>query len=351
MEIHIWAPGGDLARESSVKFVFRRAVVTWRGRGRARVWRSLSALAAAALLTFVGAESVVSAADPKPATEVADGQPRAQRSAPAPAANTATEQPAFPLTSDQVAAHLGESVDWFHHLAPIEQLQIAGADSATRERLHQQSLTAVRLAFEFGKACAALLNAESRQRAASSAAAVPAASRSTAGGSTAAATTAADTSTPAKGLAGRLDQAAANVAQRIDGLQSQLDSLKEQIAKARGKERETLVAQQGQVSAALQLAREVQASVQDMENFEATSIAGDKGNLSPLDGQIVDMERSIPELRTLPPTGLRLRAGSGGNNGGGSGANARGSGPSGSSSGGSGTSSRGAVATPFALAT
>ena len=171
-------------------------------------------------------------------------------------------------------------MDWFHHLASSEQLQVAGTDSAARDRLHQQSLTAVRLAFHFGKACAALLNEEARQ------------TQSTA------------TATPTKGnggtkgFAGRLDQAVADINQRIDTLQGQLDALKEKVAHARGKELETLKAQLAQVNAALGLAREVQTSVQDMQSFEASSLVGDNGNLSPLEGQIADMERSIPELRT-----------------------------------------------------
>ncbi|HWW81248.1 MAG TPA: hypothetical protein VNY82_16740 [Steroidobacteraceae bacterium] len=189
-------------------------------------------------------------------------------------------QPTLPLTSDQVAGHMGETVDWFHHLAAMEQLQIAAGDMASRDKLHQESLTAVELAFAFGKACAVLLNAQSRQLAQSGAAA-------TGAGATPAAT---------KGYAGRLDQAAADVGQRVTALQAQLDDLNEKIAHARGKDRETLVAQQGQVTAALKLAREVQGSVQDMEDFEASSIVGDNGNLSPLDGQIADMERSVPEV-------------------------------------------------------
>ena len=199
-------------------------------------------------------------------------------------------QPVLPLTSDQVAGHMGETVDWFHHLAAMEQLQIAAADAASRDKLHQEALTAVELAFDFGKACAALLNAQSRQ-VAQAAQAVQAAKAASVPESAAAAGPA-----TTKGIAGRLDQAAANVAQRITALQSQLDTLNEQIAHARGKDRETLVAQQGQVTAAMRLAREVQSSVQDMEDFEASSIAGDNGNLSPLEGQIADMERSVPEL-------------------------------------------------------
>ena len=204
--------------------------------------------------------------------------------APAPPANTSTSpsaaQPSFPLTSDDVAAHAGETVDWFHHLAPIEQLQVAAADSATRERLHQQSLTAVRLAFQFGRACAALLNAESRQTSGQTASATP---LKPAGGQ--------------KGLAGRLDQALADVTQRIDTLQSQLDTLKEKMTRARARELETLKAQLAQVNAALRLAHEVQASVQDMQTFQANSLVGDNRNLSPLEGQLADMERSVPELR------------------------------------------------------
>ncbi|MDB6008200.1 MAG: MscS Mechanosensitive ion channel [Gammaproteobacteria bacterium] len=189
----------------------------------------------------------------------------------------ADTQPALPLTSDQVAGHMGETVDWFHHLAAMEQLQIAAGDTAARDKLHQESLTAVELAFAFGKACAVLLDAQSRQsaQAAQSGATAPAAA--------------------SKGFAGRLDQAAADVGQRVTALQAQLDDLNEKLAHVRGKERETLVAQQGQVTAALKLAREVQGSVQDMEDFETSSIVGDNGNLSPLDGQIADMERSVPE--------------------------------------------------------
>ena len=179
----------------------------------------------------------------------------------------------LPLTSDQVAAHLGETVDWFHHLATVEQLQVAASDTASRDKLHQQALTAVQLTLQFGKACAVLLDAQSRQAA-----------------------TPAPAATSTKGFAGRLDQAAEDVGQHIATLQSQLDSLTEQLNHARGKERETLLAQQGQVTAALRLAKEVQGSIQSMEQFEASSIAGDNGNLSPLDGQIADMERSVPEL-------------------------------------------------------
>jgi small-conductance mechanosensitive channel len=253
----------------------------------------------------------------------APAKPSGSAATPATTSPAAPPQPVLPLTADQIAGHMGETVDWFHHLAAMEQLQIAATDSASRDKLHQESLTAVELAFDFGKACAALLNAQSRQLAQAAQAAAQS-------GQAAQAATAA---TPAsKGIAGRLNQAAANISQSITTLQAQLDTLNDQIAHARKQERETLIAQQGQVTAALRLAREVQSSVQDMENFEASSIAGDNSNLSPLEGQIADMERSVPEAHAGLATGSQ---GTGSASGGGSGGGTRRSSGA-ASSGGSG---------------
>jgi small-conductance mechanosensitive channel len=218
---------------------------------------------------------------------VAAGAEQASPPAPGPSnpAPSPVPAPVLPLSSDQVAGHLGETVDWFHHLAAgAGQVQITGVDSVTRDKLHQQSLTAVGLAFDFGKACAALLNEQARQ--------VAAADSHAPANSGPSAKSPADT----KGFAGRLDAANENVTQKMAVLQSQLDGVKEQLTRARGNERETLLAQQSQAQAALNLAKEVQGSVQAMEDFEASSIVGDNGNLSPLEGQIADMQRSVPEL-------------------------------------------------------
>jgi small-conductance mechanosensitive channel len=260
----------------------------------------------------------------------ASASPSGSGASPAATPPAAPAQPVLPLTSDQIAGHMGETVDWFHHLAAMEQLQIAATDSAARDKLHQESLTAVELAFDFGKACAALLNAQSRQLAQ----AAQAAAKS--GQSAQPATTPAS-----KGIAGRLDQAAANISQSITTLQAQLDTLNDQIAHARKQERETLVAQRGQVTAALRLAREVQSSVQDMENFEASSIAGDNGNLSPLEGQIADMERSVPEVHAELATGSQ---GTGAASGGGSGGGTRRPSGAASSGGADGSSGSGGAA-------
>ena len=142
---------------------------------------AMGALVGALVLLFVGsATAATSAAGARAAGEAGQQAPAASASPSASATSASANKPAptppeliLPLSSDQVAAHLGETVDWFHHLAAgAEQLQIAGVDSVTRDKLHQQSLTAVSLAFDFGKACAALLNEQARQAAAAAAATV-----------------------------------------------------------------------------------------------------------------------------------------------------------------------------------
>jgi hypothetical protein len=266
--IQYWArflrPGRPV---DSAKVVARR----WPGVG---LWMSL------ALLLVTGSGGVAALAALPAQESAAAGAPVAAQKSPSAAQSPsatqsppAAPQPVLPLTADQIAAHLGETVDWYHHLEPIKQLPVAADDTASRGRLQQQSLTDVRLAFDFGKACAALLDAQSKQPGAT------------------------DNSAPATGLAARLDQAAAELEQRVNELQSQLAALDAKIPRARGQERSTLTAQRGQVAAALDLARQVQASVADMEKFEANTIEGDNSNLSALAGQIADMERSVPEAR------------------------------------------------------
>ena len=280
------------------------------------------------LLLIVSASAAASVADAgvTPSAHPASASSVSQANLPAP-------EPVLPLSSDQVAGHLGETVDWFHHLAGgAEQLQIAGLDSVTRDKVHQQSLTAVSLAFDFGKACAALLNEQARQ----ATAAAPAAASAVAGPKGQGKPAGTGTG-DAKGFAGRLDQAAEDTGQRVAALQSQLDSVNEQLKRARGKDRETLLAQQGQAEAALRLAKEVQGSVQTMREFEASSIAGDNGNLSPLEGQIADMERSVPELSSAKASLRGTTAG--GATGGGTGSTAGGGGAAGGGSGNGGANS------------
>src|SRR6185437_13907882 len=176
---------------------------------------------------------------------------------------TAAQQPPqapapLPITAQQVLLHVTRTVDWYRGLGNVEQLEGTPQDLLARDRLKDQSLTAVRLAFEFGRACASILN--SRPASGTSGTAQPAAG----------------------GFTGQLDQISDRVAQRIAALQAQLAALDQQLAKARGEQKATLSAQRGNVQAALALLKEVQGSMQDMQRFETYTLQGDNAGESGL---------------------------------------------------------------------
>ena len=206
----------------------------------------------------------------------------AANDAPAPAA---TASP-LPVKSDQVLSHVSRTVDWYRGLQSVEQIQSTPQDLLSRERLQQESLTAVRLGFDFGHACAAILKGEAADE---------------------------DTAAPATGFAGQLDQMTDRVAQRVTMLQAQLTDLDAKLEHARGAEKLTLTAQRGDVSAALALVRQVQASMQDMERFESYALSSDSSGEGSLGAQISALQKSVPEAAratTRSPSDRNPSAGS-----------------------------------------
>src|SRR5262249_55853055 len=123
-----------------------------------------------------------------------------------------------------------------------------------------------------------------------------------------------------------VDQAAARIAARVASLQSQLTSLDAQLQQASGKVRPTLKAKREEMSAALDLAKEIQGTVGQIQRFEATTEAHASGTSGGLAGQIADLRRSVPELHRQEPA-----AGSGSAPGNSAGAKAGDGGSSGSS--------------------
>ena len=59
--------------------------------------------------------------------------------------------------------HVQQTVNWYRNLAGVEQVSLPGIDSSVaRSELQQQSLQAVHLAFDFGKAAEDMLGRESQ---------------------------------------------------------------------------------------------------------------------------------------------------------------------------------------------
>jgi small-conductance mechanosensitive channel len=167
-----------------------------------------------------------------------------------------------------VLAHLGRTIAWFHRLQTLEPEGTAD-DLVSRDRLRETSTGALRLAFDFGHAAIPLVNASSN----------PGESKSQ-GDST----------------EGGLGRAVARSAERVATLQSRLNDIDVKRAHASASARNTLNAQRDEIEAALALAKDVLATVQNLAQFAASGmVAGQAG--AGLAGQIAQLERSVPEAR------------------------------------------------------
>jgi len=178
------------------------------------------------------------------------------------------------LTADQVMDHLNQVVSWYRRIATVGQSPTLADNALARERLQQTSTMALRLVFDFAHAAAALVGASPE----------------------AVSSDAADSS-PGSNDPGELQRVAARLDTRIAGLQAQLNGLDDQIPEATPKQRPVLVAQREQTQAALALARQVQVTIQTLQQFAATAATGGSGGATGLVAQINALERSIPEVR------------------------------------------------------
>ena len=173
--------------------------------------------------------------------------------------------------SPQIVSHLERTIGWFRRVQSLEQQADLSNDVVSRDRVHQSSLSALQLAFDFAHAAIALVKPE--PGASAPAADAPAAGRG-------------------------FDQAAARLAQRVATLQSRLDDVNTQLTRASAHSRAGLRGQRDELIAALALAKDVQSTVQNLAQFAATSTAASDA-ASGLPVQIGDLERTVPEARHI----------------------------------------------------
>jgi small-conductance mechanosensitive channel len=199
----------------------------------------------------------------------------------------------LPLAPDQVVNHVSRTVGWYRGIMNLQQLPVDSEDVVPRDRLYQTALTSLQLAFDFGHAAGVLADRAQGSAGGSNAASGP----NHAGADE-------DNSQESDDQGSSVDRAAARMADRISNLQSQRAALDEQIAHAAAKDKDTLVARRAEVSAALDLAKEIQGTVAQIQRFEAMSDAHASGASGGLAAQIEDLRRSVPELR-VASTGSR----------------------------------------------
>jgi small-conductance mechanosensitive channel len=231
----------------------------------------------------------------------------------------------LPLPPEQVVTHVTRSIAWYRSIVALQQLPVDSDDVVPRDRLSQTALKSLQLAFDFGHAAGALAGKAPDGKVApapspanatgSTGKAAPPTPNTTAspgdsanspaaspgsGGATKASSPA-DTSGPenSQGQAGDIDRAVVRLEDRASSLQSQLSSLDAQIAHAAPKDKDTLVAQRGEVSAALDLTKEMQGTVGQLQKFEESSDSRASGASGGLAAQIADLQKTVPEIRQV----------------------------------------------------
>jgi hypothetical protein len=221
-----------------------------------------------------------------------------------------------------VVDHVSRSIAWFRRIVALTQLPVDAEDVVPRERVYQTGLTSLQLAFEFGRAAASLAGRTpgSVERTPGSAGRTPSAApgsgpeagRSATAGHAGGASATSGSDPGAVGAQqdtenepGSADQAAARISERVSSLQSQLSALGQQIAHAPAKDKPTLSAKRGELVAALDLAKEVQGTIGQIQRFEDSMEAHSSGGSGGLVAQIADLRKSVPELHaSLASRGL-----------------------------------------------
>jgi small-conductance mechanosensitive channel len=159
------------------------------------------------------------------------------------------------IRSQDVVAHLEQISSWYRHVTSAPST----ANVLIRDSLHQAALKALEQAFRFARAEAALIG---------------------------------EPAMPAPAAQGNLGQASAQAANRVSSIQSRIDQIDTQLPKAAARQRQTLLAERKELNAELELAKEIQNTVQNLVNFTGAIESGSGG----LEMQIAELESLVPEV-------------------------------------------------------
>ncbi|MGH8300711.1 MAG: mechanosensitive ion channel family protein [Steroidobacteraceae bacterium] len=251
-----------------------------------RSWLSAAAALALAALTSFSATAQQAPSKPASAAVAHPSNGTAQPAAAKPAS-------LLPLSSERVLKHVRASITWYRDLAAVEQINLPGVDVVARGQLQQQALTAVHLAFDFGKAAEDALGRKLQAERAGAAK-----GQSPAGAKVAPPT-----------LPAKLEQEAADLASREAGLKAQLAAIDAQQRRVKSAHaRAALADQRAGIAAALQLVQQIESNIDQLRRFEESALSGQGKPPKGLRAQLAFLEKSVPELATGAAPGGGLAA-------------------------------------------
>ncbi|HSV16544.1 MAG TPA: hypothetical protein VLI90_19935, partial [Tepidisphaeraceae bacterium] len=172
-----------------------------------------------------------------------------------------------PLTGDAVLQHLDSTIDWYRRVTAFGQSPVNSQELLLRESARQNARQAVRLALDFGRAEASLL--ESSQ--------------------------ASTTPSSKSGSASRIEQATTRAAGRVTELQDQLAQLDQQIKSAAPDAVEGLKSRRDHLNAQLNLVSAQRDTLNEYSRFVTN--ASSNGGGDTLLKRIDDLAQSVPEVQ------------------------------------------------------
>ncbi len=173
----------------------------------------------------------------------------------------------LPIDSNAILNHLNLAISWYRHLSSADETSGQPSDVLYLQNARDLGHQALQFAFEAAQAEAALR-------------------LSSAGGQNPASDT--ELSSDQQGLA----KALSSTSDRITQIQSQIETLDHQLEAARGKKRQDLLSQRDALQGELDLDKAMQDSLQKI----SSSVNGNGGNKSGLEGQINQLKQSVPEI-------------------------------------------------------
>lgn len=234
-------------------------------------------LAAAAIWALSAAGQTSPRSSSTPAGTPASTPANPPASTPAPPPLTITPLTAALKPAD-VIAHLEKAIAWYRHVDTAAQSAGGSIDILLRDSAHEDALHALQLAFQFARADAAFrASLRQAQSATGSQAEAPAASRS-------------------------IEDAAARAADRVSRLQAQIKALDSSPAAGSPKNRASIEEQRQELQSELELAQEIQKTVQSMVSFAGANTSAASSATAGFTGQINELQRSVPEAQTMVVT-------------------------------------------------
>ena len=174
------------------------------------------------------------------------------------------------LNREAILEHLNAVITWYHDSSnKIEPVGLP-SDAIYQDNARTIASQAVRLAFESARAEAALVPNEQAQ----------------------------SSQKPAQAGQQNFRQMQKDTAARIDDLQSQLDAINKQLARAPATKRKTFLAQRDALQGELDLYKTVQSNLDKMSDFMEGASGGGEGLL----GSIEQLAHSVPEIWGKPGT-------------------------------------------------